>query len=250
MPPKTKSKAPANPPVLPVPSREENEAIKTASERVRQRKPRISLNVGPGAKPANPKLGPPHADAAGWLARLQDAFGTPSTAFASAELNHLLGMTQKADGTWDATRIDALLAVVDGAQPANEIEAMLACQMAVTHGLIMNLIRRAARADQISQFEAAGGMAAKLLKAFAGHAELLNKLKRGGEQTMRIEHVHVHPGGQAIVGKVTTGGRGVEKNGDQPHAPGLSRPNAPPIDRTLRREDSMREPVPVAGRQD
>jgi hypothetical protein len=25
------------------------------------------------------------------------------------------------------------------------------------------------------------------------------KLKRGGEQTVRVEHVHVYPGGQAIV---------------------------------------------------
>lgn len=37
----------------------------------------------------------------------------------------------------------------------------------------------------------------KLLKVFAGHLELLAKLKRGGEQTVRVEHVHVHAGGQA-----------------------------------------------------
>ena len=33
--------------------------------------------------------------------------------------------------------------------------------------------------------------------------EALAKLKRGGEQTVRVEHVHVYPGGQAIVGKVS-----------------------------------------------
>jgi hypothetical protein len=34
--------------------------------------------------------------------------------------------------------------------------------------------------------------------------EALAKLKRGGEQTVRVEHVHVYPGGQAIVGAVST----------------------------------------------
>ena len=33
--------------------------------------------------------------------------------------------------------------------------------------------------------------------------EVLAKLKRGGEQTVRVEHVHVYPGGQAIVGAVS-----------------------------------------------
>ena len=37
-------------------------------------------------------------------------------------------------------------------------------------------------------------------------AEALSKLKRGGEQTVRVEHVHVYPGGQAIVGTVTRDG--------------------------------------------
>jgi hypothetical protein len=38
------------------------------------------------------------------------------------------------------------------------------------------------------------------------------KLRRGGEQKVTVEHVHVYPGGQAIVGSVThsspEGGRG------------------------------------------
>ena len=163
----------------------------------------------------------------GWGIRLQDAFGTCGQAFATSEINHLMAAARLPDGTLDNTRLNAFLAVINGTQPANEVEAMLACQMAISHSLIMELVRRASRADQIPQFEAAGNMAAKLLKAFAGHAELLNKLKRGGEQTVRVEHVHVHAGGQAIVGNVApgakgstgTGGRGVEKNGNQPHAP-------------------------------
>jgi hypothetical protein len=47
--------------------------------------------------------------------------------------------------------------------------------------------------------------------------EALANLRRGGKQT--VEHVHVHPGGQAIVGSVTTGGEREQiGNERQPHA--------------------------------
>jgi hypothetical protein len=41
---------------------------------------------------------------------------------------------------------------------------------------------------------------------------------------MRVEHVTVNEGGQAIVGNVTTGGRGPRKKRDQPHEKGISLP--------------------------
>ena len=45
--------------------------------------------------------------------------------------------------------------------------------------------------------------------ANATQVEALAKLRRGGTQKVRVEHVHVYPGGQAIVGNVNqTRGRG------------------------------------------
>ena len=38
--------------------------------------------------------------------------------------------------------------------------------------------------------------------------EALKRYRTGGEQTVRVEHVTVNEGGQAIVGNVTHGGRG------------------------------------------
>jgi hypothetical protein len=46
--------------------------------------------------------------------------------------------------------------------------------------------------------------------------EALAKLKRGGEQTVRVEHVHVHPGAQAIVGTLQHGGGGALENSGRP----------------------------------
>ena len=43
---------------------------------------------------------------------------------------------------------------------------------------------------------------ARLTKAFAMQVETLRRLRNGGAQLVRVEHVHVHEGGQAIVGPV------------------------------------------------
>ena len=99
---------------------------------------------------------------------------------------------------------------------------MLAGQMAVTHALAMELMGRAYRAEHIPQLEANGALATKLLRTYVAQVEALAKRRRGGEQTVRVEHVHVHPGGQAIVGSVThQGGGGERKDGGQPHAQAL-----------------------------
>jgi hypothetical protein len=99
--------------------------------------------------------------------------------------------------------LNAALAAVDGARPENETAAMLASQMALTHSLAMDLLGRTRRAEMIAQFDSAGSLAVKLLQTFTAQVEALAKLKRGGEQVVRVEHVHVYPGGQAIVGTVT-----------------------------------------------
>ena len=71
--------------------------------------------------------------------------------------------------------------------------------MAMTHAAAQTVRQRALRVDQIPQFESASNAAIKLLRTFAMQAETLAKLQRGGEQVVKV--VHVHPGVQAIFGK-------------------------------------------------
>lgn len=92
---------------------------------------------------------------------------------------------------------------------------MLAEQMAATHVLAMKELGHLRRAENVPQHDSHGSMAVKLLRTFAMQTEALAKLKRGGEQTVRVEHVHVYPGGQAIVGTVTRDG-GSDEEGDKP----------------------------------
>jgi hypothetical protein len=131
--------------------------------------------------------------------------------------------------------------VLDGLQPQNEIEAMLAAQMTAA----MHMLGKARHAEYLEHMNSFGGLASKLLRTFTAQTEALAKLRRGGEQTVRVEHVHVHSGGQAIVGNVNHagGGGGLLENQRQPHAKAIS--HAP--QRPLWGEDSEREPVPVAG---
>jgi hypothetical protein len=47
-----------------------------------------------------------------------------------------------------------------------------------------------------------GSTAARLLKTFAMQVEVLRRLRHGGRQFVRVEHVHVNDGAQAIIGNV------------------------------------------------
>lgn len=142
--------------------------------------------------------------------------------------------------------------MIEGAAPQNELQAALAVQMALTHAASQMLLLRALRADQIPQFDSASNSAVKLLRTFALHAETLAKLQRGGEQVVKV--VHVHPGAQAIVGNVLQGseqGRGgaTDEIANQPHAKGeLPAPGLAVLPE-VRRKHANGDVVPLAGRQ-
>src|SRR3981081_4613441 len=79
----------------------------------------------------------------------------------------------------------------------------------------------------------------KLSRTHATLLEALNHHRGRGQQRVTVEHVHVHEGGQAIVGNVE-GGRVRTKSENQPHALGY----AP--GQTLRSKNAEREVVPIA----
>jgi hypothetical protein len=145
----------------------------------------------------------PHADHAGFRARLADALGTASPDFVDASLHQLVQAVSHCDSPEGGSEMElnAALALIESVRPTNEIEAALALQMAATHRLAMEMmggLRRGITANA----PISGGLATKLLRAFAGQFELLDRLRRSGRQIVRVEHVTVQSGGQAIVGHV------------------------------------------------
>jgi hypothetical protein len=47
-----------------------------------------------------------------------------------------------------------------------------------------------------------GSTAARLMRAYATQVEVLRRLRNGGQQFVRVEHVHINDGGRAVIGNV------------------------------------------------
>jgi len=70
------------------PSDAEKEEIVAATERHRERPPRVAINLRQENGTAT--ISPTHSDGLGWEARLKDALGTTSPAFLDTELLRLV----------------------------------------------------------------------------------------------------------------------------------------------------------------
>jgi len=219
-----------------------------AAGRVSKRRSRVQASIESATACGDHLLSANHSDHAGWAAQMTDAFGTTSQDFAQLTLTQTMKALATSEGSLSGT--NAVLATLDGVGPNNEIEAMLVSQMTVTHALAMDFLGRARRAEYVKQLDSCGALAVKLLRTYAAQVEALAKLRRGGEQTVRVEHVHVHAGGQAVVGNVShRGGGGENETGGQAHA--SEHPGALTFapDTPMRGADAERDAVPVAGRE-
>lgn len=114
-----------------------------------------------------------------------------------------------ADGVGERDTAAMLLGLV-GIAPKDEIEAMLGAQMLGLHNASMEAMRRGMVRGQTPEgYALALSQANKASRTFATLVEALNRYRgKSGQQKVTVEHVHVHAGGQAIVGAVDTGGRG------------------------------------------
>ena len=108
---------------LPDPSERDRLEGRESARRVLDRRRGIQIS---------PDFGPSHNHRSLWMSQFVDAFGTSSPAFANRMLNQLANGMRR-EGQTDDHGVNAGLAVVVGLKPENEIEAMLAVQMAATH---------------------------------------------------------------------------------------------------------------------
>ena len=139
-----------------------------------------------------------------WWDRLKTALGTTSDDFVNATLVQIQNASRLPGGGISETSVNAVLAFIEGAQPRNEVEAALAIQMACTHAVIMCLLADLGGAFGGSRNTAMMTTAtARLMKAFAAQAETLRRLRNGGSQTVRVEHVHINEGANAVIGNVS-----------------------------------------------
>ena len=139
----------------------------------------------------------------------------------------------------------AASAALIGAKPENELEGMLISQMIACHAASLECHRRAMLSEQTVEGRQVNLTAAsRLSRTYVALLEGLSRHRGKGQQVVRVEHVTVQAGGQAIVGAVTQGGWGPWKSEDRAHAHGSLGHEPEP---TLWCPDTAGQPVPGTG---
>ena len=182
-------------PYLPTP--EEEASIESYRARVKNRPPRIAVTrAGEGIA-----ISARHSDTSTGYAVLTESFGSADLDFISGLLSQLPFSSkdpQVAEG-----ELNFALSVIRSIGPRDQLEMMLAAQMAASHLLAM----RSARSNMTTQsrigeqiYDSAFNKSAR---TFAMQLDALKRYRTGGEQKITVQHVQNVSAGQAIVGNVT-----------------------------------------------
>jgi hypothetical protein len=176
-------------------------------------------------------ISPDHPDEFVGDLLLKQALGTTNSYFSHGLVGQLAGLGSQGNQI-DEYETNFLLSIVEGIKPNDQLEAMLAAQMAAIHNLTMTLARRLSLAETLPEQDSAERALNKLARTFATQMETLKRYRAGSEQTVNVQHVSVSEGGQAIVGNVT-------------QTPRENAPDKPAAGSPLALPDARATPMPV-----
>lgn len=186
---------------LPAPT--EKRLASVAWSRERQAKRRLPVAIRNALDPKKPdtlSIGSPHADQQGFVEQLNEAFGTSSFAYTDHMLLKLMhSARQRGTSTATEGQLNAGLAFVESIAPTNELEAAIAVNMFATNEAAMDMLSRARHADLMPHVDSYVNAATKLQRTFVAQAEALAKLRRGGEQVVKV--VYVDQRTQTVIGE-------------------------------------------------
>lgn len=161
-----------------------------------------------------------HVDAVVGSRLLMESFGTDDPRVTEVLTGQLAQLATNA-GAFNIDAYNRSIALVQNMQPRDVFEAMLTTQMAALHNMTMDHAGRLHRATTVEGVERYERTLNRLARTFTTQIEALKKYRSKGEQKVIVEHQHVHvyPGGQAVVGNVThgVGGEGSIETEGQPH---------------------------------
>jgi len=134
------------------------------------------------------------------------AFNTEDTDLAERLLNQSFGVTRAGlDAEAQLDAVGAVVALVQGFKPKDNFERMLSAQIVGTHEAAMECLRRANLSEQTFEGRDMNlKHAEKLLVIYTRQIDAFDKHRGKGRQKITVEHVNVHPGGQAVIGDVHT----------------------------------------------
>jgi hypothetical protein len=182
-----------------VPSEQERAALDAYFARVKEAPsvaPRIKISEG-----ETTKVSLDHPEQAIGIALLSQAFGTTDFTFGRGLIDQLVKAGRKKD-RYDEETINFMASVIKSIKPRDELEAMLATQMAAVHVAAMEFASHFAYVETIPQQDSSERAFNKLTRTFTTQLEALKRYRSGGEQKVTVQHIDVR-GGQAIVGDVS-----------------------------------------------
>ena len=180
------------------PTKQEFAVISKLREKLAEWVPRVKVSMRGDFM----TITPDHPnDTIGYLL-LMEALGTTDLNYVKSFLNQLAIASSLKHGA-DERQLNFMLSIIASIGPRDQVEAMLAAQMAAVHMATMTFARRLTLGENIPQLDSAERAFNKLTRTFATQMESLKRYRTGGEQKVTVQHVSVGEGGQAIVGNVT-----------------------------------------------
>lgn len=228
------------------PTERERVALAKQIDRIKAEAPARRMKVLADRGDAVPRLSFNHPDEEVGYGLLCEAIGTANADFLNGLLHQLANVSSSGRAI-DESELNFMLSVIKGIKPNDQLEAMLAAQMAAVHMATMTFARRLNHVETIPQQDSAERALNKLARTYTSQMEALKRYRAGGEQKVTVQHVSVSEGGQAIVGNVTQAAQ--EKKSDQavntpPALTDARQPAMPIIDQP------KREPVSVRSRKE
>jgi hypothetical protein len=149
-------------------------------------------------------------DAGRLLLQAQNALGVPSAGVATILAVQAAAMPalQAGEGTENAkTAVQTAIEMLEQIKPEGALQSMLAVQMIGVHNTAVKFLMRASDEEQTFEGRDANVQrATRLMRVFNEQLQAFASLRgKTSAQKVTVEHVHVYPGGQAIVGNVTRG---------------------------------------------
>jgi hypothetical protein len=173
------------------------------SEDARQAPPRVLK-----PSPLNDQCVAPTPDLESHRKRLREAFGnTMSDEFVEVLLGKLLeALRPAALESLEEPTVNAALAIIDSMCPQSELEALLAVQIIAAGFSGLRLLRQSQQQMTQDYIDTYGNYAIKLLRLQNEMIQTFDRYRRGNKQTVEVRHVHIHPGGQGVVGIINPPG--------------------------------------------
>lgn len=208
------------------PNEQERAVLQAIFHRRESSPPSVRFKVETGDN--GTQLAIDHADQAVGSLLLCNALGTANLALASGLVKQLADVARTGQAV-TSSELAFVMALISDMRPRDATEALLLTQMAAVHNATVVAARKLNHVSTIQQQDSASNMLNKLARTFAAQVETLKKYRSTGEQSIKVQHVTVADGGQAVIGNVQTGGGVSSRNGGQPHEPCRPYEQSPPL---------------------